>query len=91
MAGVAGTVGVPARLKFDTAPAALAGVVPSADANGNIDLAGLAEFDSSALAVLLAWSRSAQARGGALNYVGVPAGLRQLAQLYGTDGLLFAP
>ncbi|HLX02426.1 MAG TPA: STAS domain-containing protein [Trinickia sp.] len=55
-----------------------------------VDCAPLSQFDSSALAVLLAWQRAAQARGAALDIVNLPAGLASLAQAYGVDALLSA-
>ncbi|WP_168795393.1 STAS domain-containing protein [Paraburkholderia aromaticivorans] len=61
----------------------------AAGANG-VDCAPLAQFDSSALAVLLAWQRAAQARGAAFEIVNLPAGLASLAQAYGVDILLSA-
>lgn len=56
----------------------------------SVDCAPLAQFDSSALAVLIAWQRAAQARGAALDIVNLPAGLASLAQAYGVDALLTA-
>jgi phospholipid transport system transporter-binding protein len=53
-----------------------------------IDLAGVAEADSSAVAVLLAWTRIASDRGQALTIVDVPASVRSLASLYGVTDLL---
>jgi phospholipid transport system transporter-binding protein len=53
-----------------------------------VDCAPLAEFDSSALAVLLAWCRAAQARGVALEIANLPPGLASLAEVYGVDALL---
>lgn len=53
-----------------------------------VDLAAVAEADSSAVAVLLAWTRIAGERGQALTIVGVPAGVRSLASLYGVTDLL---
>ncbi|PCE24529.1 anti-anti-sigma factor [Paraburkholderia acidicola] len=53
-----------------------------------VDCAPLTQFDSSALAVLLAWQRAAQTRGAALDIVNLPAGLASLAQAYGVDTLL---
>ncbi|MDQ0141484.1 STAS domain-containing protein [Cupriavidus necator] len=53
-----------------------------------VDCTGLAQVDSSAVAVLLAWHRAAVARGQALTLRGVPTQLAQLAGLYGVDGLL---
>jgi phospholipid transport system transporter-binding protein len=55
-----------------------------------VDCAPLAQFDSSALAVLLAWQRAVTARGAALAIVNLPAGLSSLAQAYGVDTLLSA-
>ncbi|MEI5997582.1 STAS domain-containing protein [Paraburkholderia bengalensis] len=53
-----------------------------------VDCAPLRQFDSSALAVLLAWQRAATARGTPLVIVNLPAGLSSLAQAYGVDSLL---
>jgi phospholipid transport system transporter-binding protein len=78
-----------ATLTHASANAALAAGLQriAAGANG-VDCAPLAQFDSSALAVLLAWQRAAQARGGAFEIVNLPAGLASLAQAYGVDTLL---
>jgi len=61
----------------------------AAGANG-VDCAPLAQFDSSALAVLIAWQRAAQARGTALEIVNLPAGLASLAHVYGVDSIISA-
>jgi phospholipid transport system transporter-binding protein len=53
-----------------------------------IDLADVAEADSSAVAVLLAWTRIAGERNQALAIVGVPQSVRSLASLYGVAELL---
>lgn len=53
-----------------------------------VDLSAVTEADSSAVAVLLAWTRIAGERGQALSIVGVPAGVRSLANLYGVAELL---
>lgn len=53
-----------------------------------IDLAGIGAADSSAVAVLLAWRRAAQAQGATVQYRNLPASLRSLADVYGVDGLL---
>lgn len=55
-----------------------------------VDCAPLAQFDSSALAVLLAWQRASRARGVAFHIDNLPAGLASLAQAYGVDTLLSA-
>lgn len=78
-----------ATLTHASAKAALAAGLQliAAGANG-VDCASLAQFDSSALAVLLAWERAAQARGIKFEIVNLPAGLASLAQAYGVDTLL---
>jgi len=51
-----------------------------------LDLASVREVDSSALAVLFGWQRSAATRGTALRVVNPPASLLSLAGLYGVAG-----
>lgn len=53
-----------------------------------IDAAGLRDFDSSAVALLLEARRRAQARGAALVVRHPPAKLIELARLYGVENLL---
>ncbi|MDF3082274.1 STAS domain-containing protein [Burkholderia sola] len=53
-----------------------------------VDCAALAQFDSSALAVLLAWQRAAKARGAALGILNLPPKLASLARAYGVDALI---
>jgi phospholipid transport system transporter-binding protein len=53
-----------------------------------IDLSGVDDADSSALAVLFGWLRAAGEKGGGLSIVDAPAGLRSLATLYGVADLL---
>lgn len=53
-----------------------------------IDLSRVTVADSSALSVLLGWLRAAKASGRQLRFVGVPANLRALADLYGLDEVL---
>nr|WP_232243396.1 STAS domain-containing protein [Paraburkholderia sp. SOS3] len=67
-----------------------AGLARIAGGARGVDCAPLAQFDSSALAVLLAWQRAAHARGAVLEVVNLPAGLASLAQAYGVDTLLSA-
>lgn len=50
-----------------------------------VDLAGVREVDSSALAVLFALQRSASARGVSLRVTNPPASLLSLAGLYGVS------
>jgi phospholipid transport system transporter-binding protein len=78
-------------LTHASAKAALAAGIASIETGATgVDCAPLAEFDSSALAVLLAWRRAAQARGAAFEIANLPAGLGSLAQVYGVDVLLTA-
>jgi phospholipid transport system transporter-binding protein len=53
-----------------------------------VDLGGVTELDSSALAMLLAWLRDARAGDRELAFVALPEGLVAIARLYGVDGLL---
>jgi phospholipid transport system transporter-binding protein len=97
--GVTGGVAAHSPDQFATGPAlthasaneALAtGLARIAGGARGVDCAPLTQFDSSALAVLLAWQRAANARGTALEIVNLPAGLASLAQAYGVDTLLSA-
>jgi phospholipid transport system transporter-binding protein len=56
-----------------------------------IDASALQQFDSSALAVLLAGMREAQALGGQLQVQGLPARARSLVQVYGLTEVLQLP
>jgi phospholipid transport system transporter-binding protein len=51
----------------------------------------LQQFDSSALAVLLAGMREAMQRGGQLQVQGLPARARSLVQVYGLAEVLQLP
>lgn len=53
-----------------------------------VDLSGVSEADSAALALLFDWMRTARDGRHTVSVTGVPAGLRSLAALYGVDGLL---
>ena len=86
---VAGRFETGTTLTHASATAALAaGLQRIAAGATGVDCAPLAQFDSSALAVLIAWQRAAQARGAALDIVNLPAGLASLAQAYGVDTLI---
>ena len=107
-------IAAPARIDVDNAPAALAELSRALEAAAGdgqagketeLDLSGLAYFDSSALAVLLQLARERAARAaaagaaqgagtvglapGRLLITGAPTKLRELAELYGVDELLF--
>jgi len=60
-------------------------------ASNTVDLRGMAHADSSALAVLLALRRRAEAEGRKLAFVGVPPMLDSLARVYGVDALITPP
>lgn len=53
-----------------------------------VDLSQVTDADSSAVAVLLAWVRSAQERQRAISIVNSPESVRSLAALYGVADLL---
>lgn len=78
-----------ATLTHASANAALAaGLERIAAGATRVDCAPLTQFDSSALAVLIAWQRAARARGQSLDVVNLPASLASLARAYGVDPLL---
>lgn len=56
-----------------------------------IDASALQQFDSAALAVLLACRRTALERGQTLQVVGLSTRLQALASLYGVQALLGVP
>ncbi|HEF5786779.1 anti-anti-sigma factor [Burkholderia multivorans] len=65
-----------------------AGLAHVAAGAAAVDCASLAQFDSSALAVLLAWQRAAKARGATLDILHLPPKLASLARAYGVDALI---
>ena len=78
-----------ASLTHETARSALdAGLARIAAGDTAVDCAQLTQFDSSALAVLLAWRRAAEARSAALEIISLPAKLDSLAHAYGIASLL---
>lgn len=84
------SIALPPRITIAQARAALADIAPrlaAADAPV-LDASPLVELDSAALAVLLDCRRQVLARGATLQITGAPPKLRQLAALYGVDGLL---
>jgi phospholipid transport system transporter-binding protein len=66
--------------------AATAGVALPAE--GEVDLENVGLIDSSAVAVLLALKRRAEAEGKPLRFIRVPAALSALAEVYGVDSIL---
>jgi phospholipid transport system transporter-binding protein len=79
------TLHLPVRLTHQEASACLAQLTRDLPAAGSValDASALTQFDSSALAVLLACQRAAQARGCALQVLGLPPKAQQLAKVYG--------
>lgn len=53
-----------------------------------VDLAGVTEADSAAVAILLSWLRVARERKQALMIVNAPTSIRSLATLYGVADML---
>jgi phospholipid transport system transporter-binding protein len=82
---------LPADATLDQA-AAIALTLPAALAEGpgalRIDASQLKAYDSSTIALLLQARRLAQAAGRAVEIVGAPAQLAELAQLYGVADLV---
>jgi len=56
--------------------------------DGDIDLENLGAIDSSAVAVLVALKRRAEAEGKPLRFLHAPAALVALAEVYGVESLL---
>jgi phospholipid transport system transporter-binding protein len=79
------TLHLPERLTHQEASACLAQWTRDLPTAGSValDASALRQFDSSALAVLLACQRAAQARGCELQVVGLPPKAQQLAKVYG--------
>ncbi len=53
-----------------------------------VDLSGITQADSAALAVLLEWVAGARRRGATLRYTGVPATLTSIARISDVEELL---
>ncbi len=66
------------------------GCAAIAAGENQIDLSQLLGADSSAVAALLAWQRTARNAGKTVAFLGASASLKSLAKLYGVDDLLFA-
>lgn len=64
-----------------------AGLKRIAEGETQLDCLALVRFDSSALAVLMAWRRATLARGRDLKVLRVPPALASLARAYGVDAL----
>ncbi len=66
-----------------------AGVGAQAGREVHLNASELADFDSSALSLLLACARLCRQHGLGLRVHGAPQGLRDLARLYGIEALLW--
>jgi phospholipid transport system transporter-binding protein len=71
------------------AKAALAeGLAAIANGQSSFDLGHVQQADSSAVALLLAWSRAARAAGRTLSFYNLPANVRSLADVYGVEDFI---
>jgi phospholipid transport system transporter-binding protein len=68
--------------------ASVLGACVSEGGEAVLDASGLTQFDSSALAVILACRRAVLARGAQLRVTGLPARAQALAKVYGLSALL---
>ena len=76
-------------LTFDNAQAALEQGCAAVTAGETVfDLGGVKAADSTALALMLAWQRRAQAQGRVLKFINVPGNIDALGRLYGVEELL---
>jgi phospholipid transport system transporter-binding protein len=83
------SLAVSGDMTMETAAALLAaGNAGIAASEPRIDLSGVANIDSSCLAVLFGWQRTAQAQGKSLTVANLPASLVSLAEVYGVTELL---
>lgn len=84
-----GRLVVRGRLTMETVPALFqAGVQQLAGEDLLVDLSQVEAVDSSAVSMLLGWSRAAQQSQRHLRVVGLPEGLSSLAKLYGVAEML---
>jgi phospholipid transport system transporter-binding protein len=72
----------------DAAPVLAAARTLPLPASGVVDCAAVAAVDSAAVAVLLALTRGATARGAKLDFANLPAPLLSLASLYGVEEII---
>lgn len=88
--GTPGTLGVSGVLSFETAAAALQAIQSALAASkvARLDLTGVRQSDSAALACVLAVAAEAHRRGQALQVVQMPAGMQVLAQVCEVEPLL---
>ena len=84
-----GRIRVSGSLCFDTVPGLReAGVRLIRAGAGQVDLGGVGDVDSSALALLMEWRRMAADEGRELRFQAVPAAIREIAALSEVDRVL---
>jgi len=76
---------VSGSLTLETARETALAEMPAGDAALVVDLAGVTAVDSSALGVLMHWSRQ---YAGKLEFINIPESLRSLADLYDISAIL---
>lgn len=80
---------VSGNLTIDTVSAMVQELSPLlVDGANQVDLGGVSEVDSSAVALLLEWQRQAGARGARLSWAALPEAIHNLATLYGVQDLI---
>lgn len=83
------SIKVSGSLTIDTVTAMVQEIAPLLVGGANqVDLSGVSEVDSSAVALLLEWQRQAGARGARLNWSALPDAIHNLAALYGVQDLI---
>ncbi len=53
-----------------------------------VDLSGVSEIDSSAVSLMLEWSRQARAAGGSVRFASAGEAITSLTNLYGVESLI---
>jgi phospholipid transport system transporter-binding protein len=77
------------ELTVDTVPGILAGTSPQDRAAVEVvDLAGVTEADSAAVALAIAWLREARDAGRTLRFENLPPAMTKLARLYAVVDLI---
>jgi len=83
-------IGSPALTVANAAAVVAAGEAAIRGGDALIDFTGVVRCDSSAVACLLAWQRTARAAGVPLQVLALPQDLASLANLYGVRELIGA-
>ena len=84
-----GGIRVSGSLRFDTVPECREiGIRLIRDGARRVDLSGVGDADSSALALLMEWQRAAAREGHVLGFHAVPDSIREIAALSEMDRVL---